>query len=116
MLLYFKQKNIFLISCFFLFFIVGCSTKNPINEKNKKNIHQNIPVRGIWIATVSCLDWPSVTSVNIHSDKLRIKVQKKTLIDKLDNLVKIGINTVFFKLNQMAQHSIILIFFPGLQY
>ncbi|MDT9587718.1 MAG: glycoside hydrolase family 10 protein [Candidatus Arsenophonus melophagi] len=54
-------------------------------------------VRGVWLTTVSRLDWPSLASVNLTSDQHRIQVQKKELTDILDNLVKIGINTVFFQ-------------------
>ena len=55
------------------------------------------PVRGIWLATVSRLDWPPVSSVNISSPAIRISQQQKALTDKLDNLKRLGINTVFFQ-------------------
>lgn len=54
-------------------------------------------VRGIWLATVSRLDWPPVSSVNISSPAIRISQQQKALTDKLDNLKRLGINTVFFQ-------------------
>lgn len=53
------------------------------------------PVRGIWLATVSRLDWPPISSVNISSPAVRISQQQKALTDKLDNLKRLGINTVF---------------------
>ncbi len=55
------------------------------------------PVRGIWLATVSRLDWPPISSVNVSSPAIRISLQQKALTDKLDNLKRLGINTVFFQ-------------------
>ncbi len=55
------------------------------------------PMRGVWLTTVSRLDWPPVSSVNISNDALRISQQKKALTDKLDKLKSLGINTVFFQ-------------------
>ncbi|KEL81994.1 hypothetical protein AB07_0457 [Citrobacter freundii] len=54
-------------------------------------------MRGIWLATVSRLDWPPISSVNISSPAARISQQQKALTDKLDNLKRLGINTVFFQ-------------------
>ncbi len=54
-------------------------------------------MRGVWLTTVSRLDWPPLASVNISSDDGRIRVQKKALTDKLDKLKSLGINTVFFQ-------------------
>lgn len=62
------------------------------------------PVRGIWLATVSRLDWPPISSVNISSPAVRISLQQKALTDKLDNLKRLGINTVFSRSNPMAPH------------
>ncbi|WP_213732867.1 glycoside hydrolase family 10 protein [Citrobacter europaeus] len=60
------------------------------------------PVRGIWLATVSRLDWPPISSVNISSPAVRISQQQKALTDKLDNLKRLGINTVFFQVKPDA--------------
>lgn len=68
-------------------------------------------VRGIWLATVSRLDWPPISSVNISSPAVRISQQQKALTDKLDNLKRLGINTVFFQVKPDATalwHSTIL--------
>lgn len=54
-------------------------------------------MRGVWLTTVSRLDWPPVSSVTISDPAVRIAQQKKTLTDKLDNLKSLGINTVFFQ-------------------
>ncbi|WGM01564.1 glycoside hydrolase family 10 protein [Arsenophonus nasoniae] len=86
----------FITSLFCLFLVVGCNNKKVADEQ-KTTIKAEIPVRGVWLTTVSRLDWPSLSSVNLDSDQRRIEVQKKELIDKLDNLVKIGINTIFFQ-------------------
>ncbi|MBK0096097.1 glycoside hydrolase family 10 protein [Erwinia sp. S63] len=54
------------------------------------------PVRGVWLTTVSRLDWPPIASVNA-SPANRIIQQQKALTDKLDKLKSLGINTVFFQ-------------------
>ena len=54
-------------------------------------------VRGIWLTTVSRLDWPPVSSVEVSSSTLRIRQQQDALKAKLDNLQQLGINTVFFQ-------------------
>ncbi|WP_199735025.1 glycoside hydrolase family 10 protein [Erwinia sp. JUb26] len=55
------------------------------------------PMRGVWLTTVSRLDWPPIASVNISNDAQRISQQKKALTDKLDKLKSLGINAVFFQ-------------------
>ncbi|MGL5388170.1 MAG: glycoside hydrolase family 10 protein [Serratia sp. (in: enterobacteria)] len=55
------------------------------------------PVRGIWLTTVSRLDWPPATSINASSPALRISQQQEALKAKLDKLKTLGINTVFFQ-------------------
>ncbi|WP_420837736.1 glycoside hydrolase family 10 protein [Arsenophonus endosymbiont of Bemisia tabaci] len=80
-------------------------------NEQKATIKQDIPVRGVWLTSVSRLDWPSLSSVNLDSEKLRIEVQKKELTDKLDNLLKLGINTIFFQVKPdgtALYHSYIL--------
>ncbi|SPP31830.1 hypothetical protein ARAF_1490 [Arsenophonus endosymbiont of Aleurodicus floccissimus] len=96
MLLQLKGIKRFITSLFCLFLVVGCNNKK-ITDEQKATIKQDIPVRGIWLTTVSRLDCPSLYSINLDSEKLRIEVQKKELTDKLDNLVKLGINTIFFQ-------------------
>lgn len=67
--------------------------KQPLPDKTAR--HQ--PVRGVWLTTVSRLDWPPQASVNGRSAESRIAMQQKALTDKLDNLKSLGINTVFFQ-------------------
>lgn len=54
-------------------------------------------MRGVWLATVSRLDWPPVASVNASSPVIRITQQQDALKGKLDKLKSLGINTVFFQ-------------------
>lgn len=54
-------------------------------------------MRGVWLATVSRLDWPPVASVNASSPAIRITQQREALTGKLDKLKSLGINTVFFQ-------------------
>jgi Uncharacterized protein conserved in bacteria len=67
--------------------------KTPI-AKNPNQPHEQ--VRGVWLTTVSRLDWPPIDSV-MASRETRIREQKTALINKLDNLKQLGINTVFFQ-------------------
>lgn len=55
-------------------------------------------MRGVWLTTVSRLDWPPLESVNggISAER-RIALQQQALVAKLDNLKSLGINTVFFE-------------------
>ncbi len=55
-------------------------------------------MRGVWLATVSRLDWPPVASVNVSSPASRITQQQDALKGKLDKLKSLGINTVFFQI------------------
>lgn len=55
------------------------------------------PVRGVWLTTVYGLDWPSRASVATFSDADRIRMQQQELVAKLDNMVRLGINTVYFQ-------------------
>lgn len=55
------------------------------------------PMRGVWLATVSGLDWPPAASLNASTEAARIAMQKRALTDALDKMAKTGINTVFFQ-------------------
>ncbi|MGU0172746.1 family 10 glycosylhydrolase [Escherichia coli] len=52
-------------------------------------------MRGIWLATVSRLNWPPVSSVNISNPTSRARVQQQAMIDKLDHLQRLGITWSF---------------------
>lgn len=67
----------------------------PLSEKSQQG-HE--PMRGVWLATVSRLDWPPVASINASSPASRITQQQDALRGKLDKLKSLGINTVFFQI------------------
>ncbi len=56
---------------------------------------QNTEMRGVWIATVKNLDYPS-------SGFLSVEAQKKEFTDMLDYMYEIGINAVFFQVRPAA--------------
>nr|WP_168715005.1 glycoside hydrolase family 10 protein [Pantoea sp. Ap-959] len=68
-------------------------TKPPVPAKPAA---QAEPVRGVWLTTVSRLDWPPISSVTA-SPAMRIRQQQQALTAKLDKLHSLGINTVFFQ-------------------
>ncbi|MEB5971470.1 glycoside hydrolase family 10 protein [Pantoea dispersa] len=68
-------------------------TKPPVPAKPPA---QTEPLRGVWLTTVSRLDWPPISSVTA-SPALRIRQQQQALTAKLDKLHSLGINTVFFQ-------------------
>ncbi|MDQ1210872.1 glycoside hydrolase family 10 protein [Pantoea anthophila] len=72
----------------------------PASQPVQPQVRQ--PMRGVWLATVSRLDWPPVASVNGASPADRIRMQQQSLIDKLDKLKGLGINTVFFQVKPDA--------------
>lgn len=85
-----------------LFLLAGCGSKPTTSLVTPAPVKQTVsqqlqePVRGVWLTTVSRLDWPPVTSVNLPAEK-RKSVQQKALTDKLDKLRNLGINTVYFQ-------------------
>ncbi|MEQ9968738.1 glycoside hydrolase family 10 protein [Pectobacterium carotovorum] len=99
------KKPVVLIAAALL--LVGCASKppsslvtplppakQPLPAKSQQNKE---PMRGVWLATVSRLDWPPVASVNVSSPASRITQQQDALKGKLDKLKSLGINTVFFQ-------------------
>ncbi|WDG00947.1 glycoside hydrolase family 10 protein [Pectobacterium carotovorum subsp. carotovorum] len=99
------KKPVVLIAAALL--LVGCASKppsslvtplppakQPLPAKPQQNKE---PMRGVWLATVSRLDWPPVASVNVSSPASRITQQQDALKGKLDKLKSLGINTVFFQ-------------------
>ncbi|SEL69125.1 Uncharacterized lipoprotein YddW, UPF0748 family [Kosakonia sacchari] len=87
--------------------LVSCSSKPPkslvtplppvATQPLPATATNSQPVRGVWLATVSRLDWPPVNSVNVSSADTRIRMQQQALVQKLDKLKSLGINTVFFQ-------------------
>ncbi|WP_318365276.1 glycoside hydrolase family 10 protein [Enterobacter sp.] len=94
-----------LIACALL--LAGCTSKPPASlvtplppvakQPLPEKPGHNTQVRGVWLATVSRLDWPPVESVNISNAGVRNAQQQRALIAKLDKLQSLGINTVFFQ-------------------
>lgn len=68
--------------------------KHPLPDTS---LSDHEPVRGVWLTTVSRLDWPPIASVNVSDPTTRARMQKQALTDKLDKLQSLGINTVFFQ-------------------
>lgn len=68
--------------------------KQPLPDQSRQSQE---PVRGVWLATVSRLDWPPETSINATSPAIRVSQQQEALKAKLDKLKTLGINTVFFQ-------------------
>nr|WP_148875834.1 glycoside hydrolase family 10 protein [Serratia marcescens] len=54
-------------------------------------------MRGIWLATVTGLDWPPAASLKTQTAQERVRLQQQGLTDALDQMVKTGINTVYFQ-------------------
>ncbi|WP_420802283.1 glycoside hydrolase family 10 protein [Trabulsiella odontotermitis] len=83
--------------------LVSCASRPPASLVTPLPSPQPVPqspqspMRGIWLATVSRLDWPPIASVKTSNNALRIQQQKEALKAKLDNLQRLGINTVFFQ-------------------
>ena len=63
-----------------LFFSTGAVADNP----------QKKEFRGVWIATINNLDWPSAPA-------LPVEVQKKELLDLIEHIEKLNLNVVIFQ-------------------
>lgn len=94
-------------ACVALLLLVSCSSQPPKSLVTPfPGVTKPLPVepqqgqpplRGVWLATVSRLDWPPVASINASSAAARISQQQKALTDKLDKLKSLGVNAVFFQ-------------------
>lgn len=82
-------------------FLVSCDSKTPVKSPSSVNSgktqQSNEPMRGVWLTTVSRLDWPPISSINASSSMQRVIQQQAALREKLDKLKSLGINTVFFQ-------------------
>lgn len=76
--------------------------RHPLADKSQQS---NVPMRGVWLTTVSRLDWPPLNSVNGSSPAVRIRIQQTALTNKLDKLKSMGINTVFFQVKPDGTRS-----------
>lgn len=90
--------------------MTGCANKSGTN-KNPQHAATAKPMRGIWLTTVSGLDWPPHATLKSQTPADRIRMQQQALTDMLDEMVKTGINTVFFQVKPdgtALRHSAIL--------
>lgn len=90
--------------------LTGCATKEGLQQVARPAASE-VPVRGVWIATVANIDWPSAITTEPVSDQQRIRMQQEALSAKLDKLVQSGINTVWFQVKPdggALYHSTIL--------
>lgn len=67
--------------------------KSAIFNRNDRDINNNL--KGVWIATVKHLDFPTVEEYNPER-------QKAELITMLDNIKSMGLNAVFFQVRTEA--------------
>jgi uncharacterized lipoprotein YddW (UPF0748 family) len=93
---------IYLLLCFFTItvFLAGCVTTRPVANKPNLINPTNIPqtpreLRGVWIATVNNIDWPSKPG-------LPVKQQKAELIAMLNKAKNLNLNAVFFQVRPTA--------------
>lgn len=84
-----------------LLVMCGCSN-SPETDKNQESAQMAKPMRGIWLATVTSLDWPPSASLKAGTVANRVYMQKHALTNALDDMVKTGINTVFFQVKPDA--------------
>ncbi|WP_165393862.1 glycoside hydrolase family 10 protein, partial [Candidatus Williamhamiltonella defendens] len=80
----------------FIFLITACSNLKKVGSE--KNRH----FRASWVASVINLDWPSKTSTEIFSEQERILVQKKELIQILEQAVKMRMNAIVLQVKPEA--------------
>lgn len=76
--------RIFLILISILF-VFNCLGNNPPKKE----------FRGVWIATINNVDWPSAPG-------LPIEIQKKELTDLIDQIEKLNLNVVIFQVRAAA--------------
>jgi len=87
-----KNKLLFIFVCIFSIFF-SCTSKKLI--KHEIEIKEDIPraereFRGVWVATVANIDWPSEPG-------LTTKQQKQEVITLLDTFVTLNLNAVVFQ-------------------
>lgn len=75
----------------------GCNSNRTEPDICLQSTSAEKPMRGIWLATVKGLDWPPSVSLEAKTVTDRILIQKQALLGALDEMVKMGINTVFFQ-------------------
>ncbi|HEY2583209.1 MAG TPA: family 10 glycosylhydrolase [Mucilaginibacter sp.] len=84
----------FISSIFFLFILIKAEAQ-PISAPAAEDPDPKREFRGVWMATVGNIDWPS-------SPGLSVDQQKKELIDRLDFHQQSGINAVMLQVRPAA--------------
>ncbi|MCG8580802.1 MAG: family 10 glycosylhydrolase [Bacteroidales bacterium] len=62
----------------------------PFRQVNAQVISPKYEMRGVWVATVANIDWPSKPG-------LKVKEQKKEAVDIIEHCKELGLNTIFFQ-------------------
>lgn len=88
---------------FLALLLTGCSQKSEVKSLVTPYVPpapvvKPQPMRGIWLTTVSHLDWPPPASLTLPDPQQRIAQQQQALLERLDKYVALGINTVFFQI------------------
>ncbi|MDR2147892.1 MAG: family 10 glycosylhydrolase, partial [Tannerella sp.] len=74
-----KIKNLLFLS-FLTALLAGCSSSKNIQTDKRF-------LRGVWVATVANIDWPTQRGLSVEQ-------QKQEMIEMLDNVKKYNLNTV----------------------
>jgi uncharacterized lipoprotein YddW (UPF0748 family) len=82
-----KMKNLLLLSLLSAF-LVGCSSEKYV-QKNKRYL------RGVWVATVANIDWPTGRGLSVEQ-------QKQEMIKILDDTKAHNLNTIVFQVRPTA--------------
>jgi beta-glucosidase-like glycosyl hydrolase/uncharacterized lipoprotein YddW (UPF0748 family) len=67
----------------------------PVRKIVAKNLYPKYEFRGVWVATVANIDWPSATGLTVEK-------QKKEIVDLLDMHRKNGMNAIIMQVRPAA--------------
>lgn len=78
--------------------LIGCSNKDTAERlvPLTKQCYAS-EMRGVWWTTLYGVDCLVTSTLDVSNETERIQQQKNALTAKLDNLVTIGVNTIFFQ-------------------
>lgn len=74
-----------------LLLLISCLLVSTLGAKSQNSSHPKREFRGVWVATVANIDWPSKPGLNSE-------IQRKEFIQILDAHQKSGINAVMFQI------------------
>ena len=69
--------------------------RNNAAKVNNQKVTKNRELRGVWVASVSNIDWPSKKGLSVEQ-------QKKEFLTILDNVKKWNMNAVFVQVKPTA--------------